>query len=119
VHRWNGSDLDDRTFHAHRTARDPLVERVARNPQPRAQPRRTQLAALDRAVNGPRRQARALGGLGGPQEQRLVIEEEAAMYPSRTFLQGGSEALNAKAPQRPSGRSRTRTWDLFLIREAL
>ncbi len=59
----------------------------------------------------------------GP-EDRVPAEEQirrarVSMYPSRTSKESRAEAAREKSPQTPSGRSRTRTWDLFLIREAL
>ena len=51
--------------------RDPRVERLARDPQPRAQAHRAQLAAIDGAVDRPGRQAGKRGRLARAQEDGL------------------------------------------------
>ena len=52
--------------------------------------------------------------------QTVLIEYlDGGKLSSRTFLEGARRRRFRKALQRRSGRSRTRTWDLFLIREAL
>ena len=56
AHRRDGAHLDDMRLDADGRSRDPLVEPVARDPQPRAQAHCAQLAALDRAVDRSRGQ---------------------------------------------------------------
>ena len=58
----------------------------------------------------------------GP-EDRVSAEEQirrarTSTYPFRTSKKGRAKAAPAKPLQTPSGRSRIRTWDLFLIRRA-
>ena len=57
-------------------------------------------------------------------EDRVPAEEQirrarASTYPFRTSQKSRPEAARRKALQTSDGRSRIRTWDLFLIREAL
>jgi len=57
-------------------------------------------------------------------DERMSAEEQilrarASVYPSRTHEAGGTEAARENSLQTGDGRSRIRTWDLFLIREAL
>ena len=57
-------------------------------------------------------------------EDRVPAEEQirrarASTYPFRTSKKSRPKAALAKPLQTSDGRSRIRTWDLFLIREAL